>query len=105
MSDTFMITVTGDDQRTLMTVVGYLDIATAEQLRAAVFEQKAAAIALDLAGVDFIDSSGLRALLETQESIAADGRSFSITALSQNAHRLIEMTGLNDTLGIALDDA
>ena len=91
MSDTFMITVTGDDQRTLMTVVGYLDIATAEQLRAAVLDQAAATIALDLAGVDFIDSSGLRALLETQESVAADGRSFVITALSQNAQRLAKI--------------
>ena len=104
MSNTFRITSTTDGTRTLLTMFGYLDIATAQELHETIdgLEGDVGEIALDLAGVDFIDSSGLRALLEVERVATGAGHGFCIVRPSVNAVRLMEMTGLIDALHVQL---
>jgi anti-anti-sigma factor len=58
-------------------------------------------IALDMAGVDFIDSSGLRVLIDVHQRAEEAGRRLIITRQSTPVARLIEITGLTDLLHLA----
>ncbi len=80
---------------------GIIDAHTAEQLldglRTAATDSDTVA---DLGGVDFIDSSGLRALVTVhQEHVDAGGR-LLLRNLSQPVTRLLEITGLSDHLHV-----
>ena len=50
--------------------------------------------AIDLAGITFIDSSGLRTLIEADRSRREDGRALAIRAPSAAVQRLLEISGL-----------
>jgi anti-sigma B factor antagonist len=81
-------------------VVGELDLATAPRLASCLrdLRGRAATVAVDLAGVTFIDLSGLRVLLDAQLDtpnqdghvrIAEPGRAYGrLLALTQTTHRL-----------------
>jgi anti-sigma B factor antagonist len=73
---------------------GELDIATVPLLEAAFDEAGDAPVLLDLAGITFIDSTGLQLLLRLSER--AGGR-LQITS-SPALERLLEITGVRDRL-------
>ena len=78
---------------------GELDIATTETLRRALhhaLDGGAKSIVLDLAGVTFIDSVGLRTLIWASEH--SDGSQVGIRCGSGAVRRMIEMTGLEQSL-------
>jgi anti-sigma B factor antagonist len=87
-------------------VTGELDLATHERLG----EQLTKAangkepIVVDLSSCDFIDSSGVRALLL---GVREAGERFSIAAPGPQVKRILEMTGLEKTVPVhrSLDDA
>jgi anti-anti-sigma factor len=63
-------------------------------------EPPAVAVALDLSGLSYLDSSGLRMLEEIRHSVTAKGlRSFTIAPETCRAHRLLSLTGLIEHLG------
>jgi anti-sigma B factor antagonist len=79
-------------------VRGDLDVAIGAEFVAAVDEVLAAddapaRVVIDLGAVDFIDSSGLRALLQLQQS---HGERVRVGTMSDVVKRLLELTG---TLG------
>ena len=79
----------------MLTVVGELDAATTPDLETAINDAAASAgIELDLEGVSFIDSSGLRTLVMARQSADERERTFTITASSKAVDRLLELTGL-----------
>jgi anti-sigma B factor antagonist len=82
-------------------VVGELDLATAPQLEANI-EQLCGAgaeeIEIDLAGLAFIDSTGLRALLIAQELCKEHGCEFFLLPGPDQVQRLFELTGLLERL-------
>lgn len=49
---------------------------------------------IDLAGVPFIDSYGLRGLVEAREAANADGVHVTVTDVSPSVGQLLDMTGL-----------
>jgi anti-sigma B factor antagonist len=51
---------------------------------------------VDLTGVSFMDSSGLRALLRARESAASRGGSFTLVCPPGRVWRLLELTGVLD---------
>lgn len=81
--------------RTVVSVVGEVDLATVALVEQAVMPwfSVSGEIALDMRGVTFIDSTGLRLLLAFDEMAIEDGRAFTLTP-SAAVTRLLELTGL-----------
>jgi anti-sigma B factor antagonist len=63
-------------------------------------------ILLDLSGIDFIDSAGLRAMTSLVRTAKANGRKLKLSAdLPAHARRLMEIVGLLPFVPIATDEA
>lgn len=56
--------------------------------------ERAHDVQLDLAGLGFVDSSGLRVLLVAQLALQQRGGSLRIVAASRTVERLLDVTGL-----------
>jgi len=62
-------------------------------------------VLLDLSGIDFIDSAGLRAMTALVRSAKATGRKLRLSAdLPPHARRLMEIVGLLPFVPIGVDD-
>ncbi len=80
---------------------GDLDLATAERLAATLAEPSShngAVVELDLGGVEFLDSSGLRVIVATASRLEARGGRIVLSGLSAAAERVLEVTGLLEAL-------
>ena len=84
----------------MVVVVGELDLATADELGQAVAQVLAAAvtdIALDLRGVEVIDSTGLRMLLSLRNDAKRTGHALTLVSPAPTVQRIFAVTG---TLGL-----
>jgi len=91
-----------DDPSTLV-LVGELDPHTAPLLASVLNERiddGADVIRLDVARLDFIDSSGLRVLVEAHRALEGERGSLRLAAVSATFLRLLEVTGLDQRLTI-----
>lgn len=70
----------------------------AEALHALGGDEAVTRVVVDLAGVGFIDSSGLRVLLAADEALTANGSKLVLRSPSDAARRLFEITDLLDRL-------
>lgn len=59
-------------------------------------------VRLDVSQVEFMDSSGLRVLIDAHQRAEAEQRRFIVVNPSNVVHRLLEMSGLVDHLRIEL---
>jgi anti-sigma B factor antagonist len=86
----------------VLTVRGELDLASAELVAARLEELRAAGepTLLDLDELDFMDSSGLRLVLNAAETSDATGWPFSITHGPEQVQRLFESTCVTARLPI-----
>jgi len=87
-----------------ITVSGELDLASAPDLEAelqAVEASDARTIMLDLAGLDFIDSTGLRLLLNAHARSRADSDRLVLLRPADGVFRVFEIAGLADRLPFA----
>lgn len=76
---------------------GELDMATQGQLREALERQSArGAVTLDLAGLRFLDTSGLRLILETAEAARRDGFDFTVLPGIPAVQRLFDVAGVTE---------
>ena len=92
----FSISVERSSDEVAVVVVGELDLASADQLGQAVADVRAAGfpdIALDLRGVDFIDSTGLRMLLTLRNDAQRDARALTLVPAASGAQRIFDITG------------
>lgn len=55
-------------------------------------------VSLDLGGIEFIDSSGIRTLIVVHQDLEAAGHRLVLAAVSEAVGRLIEIAGLHDQL-------
>lgn len=78
---------------------GEIDAHTAPSLASAI-DAAGPDVELDLAGVEFVDSSGLRVLIDAHQRLAEAGGALRITALSEPVRRLLEISGVSDYLGV-----
>ena len=86
----------------IIELIGELDLDGAPRLEAALRGAEASdatSIVVDLGGLDFIDSTGLRLLVMAAER-SSDGR-FSLLRGPKQVHRVFEITDLVDRLPFA----
>ncbi len=84
--------------RDVVTASGAIDIQSRHELtaagRACLASGPADALVLDLAGITFIDSTGIGALVELACQSSDAGRDFVIANPSARVRRILEVTGL-----------
>jgi anti-sigma B factor antagonist len=102
--DLLDIHLSGRTSPPVLHVKGEIDLATADQLRAALHDAMAAdpSVILDMEGVTFIDASGLRVVLNAANSLNG-GRRLTLTN-ARLAARLLALVGLSDLPSIELQN-
>jgi anti-sigma B factor antagonist len=81
--------------------VGEIDLDTVSEVRDRLDELRAAGfrrLILDLRGVTFLDSTGLRLVLDADAAARADGFDFALIEGSAKVQRVFEVTGLRAAL-------
>ena len=102
---------TEDDGRTLVySLRGSLDIATSPTVRAALTDaagREHQDIIVDLSGLEFLDSTGLGALIGAHRRCAESNGSFRLVVREGPISRLLNITGLIRILAVynTLEDA
>jgi anti-sigma B factor antagonist len=83
-------------------VAGELDLATAGQFEAALRAAIGAArlVLLDMRGVSFMDSTGLRAILDATERARAQGGRLVVAGASAQIETLLDITGTRAHLDV-----
>lgn len=81
--------------RVVVTVRGELDLATADRLWTELepLLHPQSVVVLDGAEITFMDSSGLRVLLQAGKRAAADGAAFRLVAPQPAVQRVLELAG------------
>jgi anti-anti-sigma factor len=95
-----MTTSGRSDQRTI-SLRGELDVASAPILEETIeemCEEGCKEIIIDLAGVEFIDSSGLNSILRAKATCEEHGCEYALNPAQRPAQRVFEMTRVVDKL-------
>jgi anti-anti-sigma factor len=93
------IDVQRDDASATITISGEIDLETSGALHDALANvYQCRAVHLDLSGVDYMDSTGLRTVLVAKGDIERAGGSLDVVAASSIVSRLIEITGIDDLI-------
>lgn len=79
---------------------GELDLYSVEEVRAALAGRPDACevVVLDLRGLTFFDTSGIRLVVGTLQELTADGVRFALLRGGPEVQRLFTLTGLEDRL-------
>ena len=95
------IEIKKNEQATTIEIVGRLDTITAPVLEKTITENIGGIdnLILDLKGLEYISSAGLRVLLGTQKKMQKVG-SMKLTGVCENVMEVFEMTGFADILVI-----
>jgi anti-sigma B factor antagonist len=101
----FAVAVQRDEAVATVVVSGELDLATVPQLSAIVAEHRdARLLVLDLNAVTFIDSTGVRVLLEADRACAGAGsRLMVLLAGDGPVRRVLDLCELDGRLAVATD--
>ncbi len=87
--------------RLVLAAEGEIDIASADELRealAAAASSGAAEIWLDLSAVEFMDSTGITAIVDARSLF--DGRRFAVICPNGAVRRVIEISGIDRAIAI-----
>ena len=84
----------------VLRVDGEIDLAVVNELIARMRDclARAKGVEIDFGGVAFIDSSGLGALVLVSKEATAQAKDFCLVNVSPAASRLLQLSGLHDTL-------
>ena len=83
-------------------LVGELDLYNAPQMRAALLElcsKQPERIVVDLAGVDFVDSTALGVLVEARTTLE-DRQTFLLASPKRETHRALTISGLDQHMSV-----
>lgn len=84
-------------------VAGEIDMSNAPELGdflAQLIQSEQQDLALDLSGIEFMDSSGLGVLVKTHQLLAERKQSLVLLSPSPQVMRTLEVSGLNNVLSI-----
>lgn len=87
------------DRPGVLLVSGELDIATVDQLvgeARAALESATSVLRIDLAGVTFVDSTGLGALVRVRNEAEQQGRHVDLVGVRPEVRRVLDLTGLSE---------
>lgn len=90
-----LLTITPDDHGLI--VRGEIDAHTAPALAESI-AASGPSVRLDLSGVEFVDSSGLRVLIEAHQRAVDEGGQLTLADPSPAVQRLLEISGVGDYL-------
>lgn len=97
---TFNVRIDRTDGGAVVVAAGELDLAGAERLAEALPDDMPGRVVLDLEGVTFLDSSGLRSLLEIRQRCEAHGITCELARPSTAVMKVIELASLGDAFTI-----
>lgn len=89
-----------DSTGSTFVVAGELDAHSAPTLREQLNAVDDAEIVLDMSGVTFMDSSGLRVLIDAHQTAAGRGCQLIVHEPSQSVRRILEIAGVLDHLDV-----
>ena len=95
--------MTEENGTTTLTLEGEIDILTVEQVRMALGDAVAARprhIVVDMAGVSFIDSTGLGALISGFQRARDSGIGFSLARPSTQVRQILVLSGLMEVVPV-----
>ena len=104
MADEFAVSVERMGDAVTLVLTGDLDLASAPTLRNVVesaHDESVRQVVIDCAGLSFIDSSGLGALVGIRNRLDAVGCALELTNVQPVAARTITIGGLAEALGVA----
>jgi anti-anti-sigma factor len=103
----FTLTEERRDQVAVIAPAGEVDLVTVHEVRDALTRAASSCrrVVLDLRQVTFMDSSGLRLLVEAQQEAERDGFAFAVVRGPASLERLFEVTGLDGRLDLFDDPA
>ena len=95
------IKIKKNNQETVIKIVGRLDTITAPALDKTINEDMGEVknLVLDLTGMEYISSAGLRVLLAAQKKMQKIG-SMKVTGVREEVMEVFDMTGFTDILTI-----
>jgi anti-anti-sigma factor len=100
----FAIEVSEEGERTLLTLSGELDLATVGELETALGDRLGGGenVVVDLRGLAFMDSSGVRALVSAHQSAQSGDGSLTIVRAPRGneVDRVIDVSGIATALGM-----
>ena len=103
MNPLFKVEAEQDGTLCRLSIVGELDQGTAPQLReqltSALVDQRGSVL-VDLGECNFIDSTGLSLLVEAKRKLAGDERRFAVCCPDADVRRLLELTGIDQAVGL-----
>jgi anti-sigma B factor antagonist len=88
----------GDADEVVVGVSGEVDLATAPQLEECLLAHADRNVTVDLAGVSFLDSCGLNALVVARNRLHERGYELRTVNEQDHVRRVLELTGLDQLL-------
>ena len=102
------VDITDDGGQSVLALTGELDIdsvgAVREKLQQRLAAERPQALTVDLAGLTFIDSSGLGLLIEIRRLTLSADISFAMVNVASGPARVIAIAGLTETFGLPATD-
>ena len=97
-----------ESQPNVLPLDGEIDLHVSPQISASLagmIKKKPARLVVDLAGVTYIDSSGLAVLIEAMQSVGAYGGKFALAGLQESVRPIFEIARLDQVFKIYPDRA
>jgi anti-sigma B factor antagonist len=95
----FRINTTGHADRCVLALVGEADLDAQPQIlelgSAALADHSTPTLVLDLAGVTFIDSTGLSALVHLRNEAQTLGKQLQLSGVPDRVRQILDLTGLS----------
>lgn len=92
---------TTEDAKTVISVTGRVDTTTASELEAGLKLDGNETLTLDLSGVPYMSSAGLRCLLAAQKTLMAGGGAMTIVGIQPAVKEVLDITGMSGILTLA----
>jgi anti-sigma B factor antagonist len=102
----FSVEAHSDGRACFVAISGELDLAAAPSLEEELdraLNSGASVIVLDLASLDFIDSTGLSVIVRAHQQAQESGRELGLVNAAAQVERLLTLTGLAERLGLPDD--
>jgi anti-sigma B factor antagonist len=85
-------------------LIGEMDMSNVDEARkpilAALGDGDGKPVVLDLNDLEFMDSTGIRLLLEAHAASAADSNRLSITGVREQVAQVLRVTGVDEAIGL-----